>query len=83
MDAEKTGYGALDLWAGLILLEGVNSAPRATKEPLVPLPNWADANSSPLWPRITRKDSASAITLGSKSMLGVKGFTAASNAING
>ena len=49
----------------------------------VPLPNEADANNSPLCPRITRKNSTYAITLGSKSMLGVKGFTAAFSAING
>jgi len=43
----------------------------------VPLPNEAGANNSPLCPRMTRKNSTYAITLGSKSMLGVKGFTAA------
>ena len=26
LDAQKTGYGAVDLWAGLIVLEGINSA---------------------------------------------------------
>ena len=36
----------------------------------VPLPNEADANNSPLCPRMTRKNSTYAITLGSKSMLG-------------
>ena len=26
LDAQKTGYGAVDLWGGLIVLEGINSA---------------------------------------------------------